>query len=118
MVELTDQLIERIEPNPPCPHCDDGKLHERERALGPTDDRVQMTICTTCHTTPRGQFLPPSRSTSETSSETIVTKDERRPEYRHSGYKIMCGAHPAYDDTEEDYGLDDGSADYEQFVSA
>lgn len=118
MHEISDEMIEALSPSPPCPNCSNGSIEDVEREH--FGDTVEHRLCTSCWMTEDGEwFLPPKRESIDVDETTIgPTKDTNRPEYRKSGKKIMCGAHPAYDDTEEDYGTDDGTADFEQFVTA
>jgi len=120
-MEITEQLIERLEPEPECDYCERGKYHEKTRELGPFNHEVDVVICTSCWTTEVGaHFLPPKRSDSGTgrSPNVVMEADESRAQYRGSGKKIMSGALTAYENIEEDYGTDDGTASYEQFVTA
>lgn len=121
--EITDELIDRINPNPPCDHCEVGSVDDVERDAGPNGDTVELQLCTSCWMTEDGgMFLPPKRRDSLKARPrrgvVRIERDEYRPQYRHSSKKIMCGAIPAYDDVDEDYGTDDGTADYEAFVTA
>jgi len=123
-MEITEQLIEKLDPNPSCPHCKDGTIDEVERPLGPnTDEMVTHSLCTDCWTTEDGEwFLPPKRRDDPTqaSKKGVVTMsmDRHRAEYRGSGKKIMSGALTAYEDIDESYGTNDGTADYDSFISA
>jgi len=121
--EITDELIEELEPDPPCDYCDGGRVSDVDRE-GPNGDDVKLRLCTSCWMTEDGSmFLPPDRRDDRKNLRrrrgvVVMNRDEQRSEYRKSDKKIMCGAHPAYDDVGEDYGLDDGTSDYENFVTA
>lgn len=120
--EITAELIERLEPNPPCNHCENGSIDEIERGDG-EGNTVTHSLCTSCWMTTDGEwFLPPKRTDDvegrHKRRHVRLTADHHRPQYRGSGRKIMNGAHQAYNDVDENYDTDDGSASFERFVSA
>jgi len=99
---VDDDDDEEVDDSPagdPCPHCDSFLV-----VYGDDNDPV----CPNCHLTPDGTLDTPSRRDTSDGRNYIY--------YRKSEKAVLYGAVPAYVGDDE-YGLDDNSADYDAFLS-
>jgi len=86
----------------PCPHCD--------AFLVIYNDDPSNVVCPRCHLTPDGALDTPSWDYDDADEHVYRT-------YRKSRKAVLFGAYPAYIG-DSNYGLGDGTADYDTFLSS